>query len=72
MSITNPMSQQELFDLLAGVTGHFEITSPQDEHSIQSLQETLGSILSGEDFTTVKNSFFSPELFHVRVGGGLL
>src|SRR5574337_438228 len=53
--------QQELLALLADLSGHFEVTSPHDERSIQSLQETLASVLSGEDISTVKNSFFSVE-----------
>lgn len=53
--------QQDLLALLAGVSGHFEVTSPQDERSIQSLQETLARVLPGEDITTIKTSFFSVE-----------
>ena len=53
--------QQQLLDLLAGVSGHLEVTSPQDERSIHSLQETLARVLPSEDITTVKNRFFSVE-----------
>lgn len=56
-----PDHQQQLFDLLAGVSGHFRVTSPQEERSIRSLQETLARVLPGEDITAVKGSFFSVE-----------
>jgi hypothetical protein len=52
-------SQQQLFALLANLSGHRKGISPQDERSIQSVQITLTRILPGEDFTTVRGSFFS-------------
>ena len=54
-------SQQQLFALLANLSGHLETISPQDERSIQSLQETLTRVLPGEDITAVRSSFFSIE-----------
>ncbi len=56
-----PDHQRHLLDLLAGVSSHLEVTSPQDEHSIRSLQETLANVLSTEDITIVRNRFFSVE-----------
>jgi len=53
--------QGQLLALLAGLSGHLQATSPQDERSIRSLQETLARVLPDEDITTVKSSFFSVE-----------
>lgn len=54
-------NKQRLLALLAGVSGHFEITSPADELSIRTLQEILSSVILGEDISAIKNSFFSVE-----------
>jgi hypothetical protein len=53
--------QGQLFALLAGLSGHLQATSPQEERSIRSLQETLARVLPDEDISTVKSSFFSVE-----------
>ncbi len=53
--------QGQLLALLAGLSGHLQATSPQDERSIRSLQKTLARVLPDEDITTVRSSFFSVE-----------
>jgi hypothetical protein len=53
--------EQEVFNLLADLSGHLEVSSRQDERAIRSLQEALANTLPDETITTIKNSSFSVE-----------
>lgn len=52
---------EEVFSLLAGLTGHLEATSKAEESAIRSLRDTLAGALAGEGMVTVKNNFYSVE-----------
>lgn len=52
---------EDLFDLLAYLTGHLEVASVRDEHALQLLHEQLPRALTHEDIATVKNRYFSVE-----------
>lgn len=54
-------NQQDVFDVLAYTTGHLQTTSPADEQDLQTLQETMASVLVHENINTAKNRFFSAE-----------
>ena len=41
--------QEELFDLLAYLSGHLEIASSRDEHALQALDENLSRALTHEE-----------------------
>ena len=53
--------QEELFDLLAYLTGHLEIATSRDEHAVHALHDELSRALTHEDLATAKNRYFSVE-----------
>src|SRR5436309_3259513 len=53
--------QEELFDLLAFLTGHLKITSSDDEHAVNVLRDELSRALTHTDLATAKNRYFSVE-----------
>ena len=55
------LRQQELLNLLTGLSGHFEVTSTKDTRSVKSLRETLAGTLVYEDSSAVRSSSFSFE-----------
>ncbi len=53
--------EREVFNLLADLSGHLEVSSRQDERAVRSLQETLALTLPDETISAIKNSSFSVE-----------
>src|SRR6478672_10490705 len=53
--------QEELFDLLAFLTGHLEIASSADEQAVDVLRDELSRPLTHTDLAAVKNRYFSIE-----------
>ena len=53
--------REELFDLLAYLTGHLVIATSGDEHAVNALHDELSRALTGSDLATAKDRYFSVE-----------
>jgi hypothetical protein len=56
-----PGHQQELFNLLAFLTGHLEVTTSRDRYAVDALHDKLTTALAHTDLATVRNRYFSVE-----------
>ncbi len=52
---------EELFDLLAYLTGHLVITNSRDEHAVNALHDELSRALTSTALATAKDRYFSVE-----------
>jgi hypothetical protein len=55
------MNQQELLDLLSGLSGHLQINTREDEKNLENLQESLSETVFNEELSSLKGSSFSFE-----------
>jgi hypothetical protein len=53
--------QEQVYDLLAYLTGHLQIASSRDEHAVNALHDSLSRALTPDVMTTAKNRYFSVE-----------
>src|SRR5947199_9372791 len=58
---TPPNRKQELFDLLAFLTGHLEVATSRDRHAVDALHDKLAPLLPHTDVATARNRYFSVE-----------
>src|SRR5690606_34417134 len=63
------MEKEHLISLLATLTGHLHTTTPEEEQTILSLQQTVANTLLQQDASLVTNqqfSFQSSDLFFTQ------
>ena len=56
-----PGNRQDLFDALAFLAGHLEVSPSHDRHAVNALHDKLAQALAHCDLATVRNRYFSVE-----------